>query len=243
MGEEPSRGIRPTPKSRILRISARTRQAIAIDVINSELKEGYLPRLNTKSGVYIGKAAVSENGQGRCHVLAINTLVKNIDIEIEPQELIPFEYHHFHEDRNDSDSGNNISIDRVVEIVKRLRLDHLSDEEMNHIIDLVEEFPDRFNLPSDHLEANPCITHKIPTIDNVPINTRQYRFPPVHKEEIERQVADKLEKGIITPSNSPYNSPLWIVLKKPDSKGNTRWRMVIDFRKKKLCKKQKFSFT
>ena len=33
------------------------------------------------------------------------------------------------------------------------------------------------------------------------------------------------------PSISPYNSPLWIVPKKPDSQGNKRWRLVIDYRK------------
>ena len=31
-------------------------------------------------------------------------------------------------------------------------------------------------------------------------------------------------------SESPYNSPLWVVPKKPDSQGNKRWRMVIDYR-------------
>lgn len=35
---------------------------------------------------------------------------------------------------------------------------------------------------------------------------------------------------MIRPSESPYNSPLWIVPKKADSKGNKRWRIVIDYR-------------
>ena len=38
-----------------------------------------------------------------------------------------------------------------------------------------------------------------------------------------------LESDIVRPSKSPYNSPLWIVPKKPDAQGNKRWRMVIDF--------------
>lgn len=32
-------------------------------------------------------------------------------------------------------------------------------------------------------------------------------------------------------SFSPYNFPVWVVPKKPDSQGNKRWRMVINFRK------------
>lgn len=52
----------------------------------------------------------------------------------------------------------------------------------------------------------------------------------VHKEEIDRQVSKLLKEEIIEPSTSPYNSPLWIVPKKPDSQGNKKWRMVIDYR-------------
>ena len=36
---------------------------------------------------------------------------------------------------------------------------------------------------------------------------------------------------MIKPSQSPYNTPVWNVPKKPDSKGNIKWRMVLDFRK------------
>jgi len=35
---------------------------------------------------------------------------------------------------------------------------------------------------------------------------------------------------VIKASISPYNSPAWIVSKKPDSEENKRWRMVIDYR-------------
>ncbi|XP_036150748.1 uncharacterized protein LOC118648534 [Monomorium pharaonis] len=61
-------------------------------------------------------------------------------------------------------------------------------------------------------------------------NTKQYRYPPIHKDEIDRQVGELLKNDVIKPSTSPYNSPLWIVPKKADSKGNKRWRLVIDFR-------------
>jgi len=67
-------------------------------------------------------------------------------------------------------------------------------------------------------------------MDEQPINTRQYRFPQIHKEEINRQI-ELLEGSIIKPSQSP----IWIVPKKEDSKGNKRKmvlqrRMVLDFR-------------
>ena len=52
----------------------------------------------------------------------------------------------------------------------------------------------------------------------------------MHKDEIKRQVNTLLETGMIKPSKSAYNIPVCIVPKKPDSKGNKLWRMVLDFR-------------
>lgn len=44
-----------------------------------------------------------------------------------------------------------------------------------------------------------------------------------------KQIQKLIELNIIKIYNSPYNSPLWIVPKKPDANGNLQWRMVIDF--------------
>ncbi|CAK1591460.1 unnamed protein product [Parnassius mnemosyne] len=40
-----------------------------------------------------------------------------------------------------------------------------------------------------------------------------------------------LSQGIIRPSESAWSSPIWIVPKKPDASGKTKWRLVVDFRK------------
>jgi len=42
---------------------------------------------------------------------------------------------------------------------------------------------------------------------------RQYSFPQIHKEEINRQIEELLEEGIVKPSQSSYNTSIWIVLK------------------------------
>ena len=68
------------------------------------------------------------------------------------------------------------------------------------------------------------------------IFSRQYRFPPVDKSEITKQVDKLLRNKIIKPPQSPYNTPVCIDSKKPDSKSNIKWRMVLDV--KKLNKKQ-----
>ncbi|CAB0043180.1 unnamed protein product [Trichogramma brassicae] len=55
--------------------------------------------------------------------------------------------------------------------------------------------------------------------------------PQLHKEVTSRRIIDKrLREGIIEPSASPMNSPIWIVPKKPGPDGTPKWRIVIDFR-------------
>lgn len=119
---------------------------------------------------------------------------------------------------------------RSLELFDNLRLNHLNAEEQDHVKGLINKTSDLFRLPGEPLKYTHIVAHKIATTDDKPINTKQYRFPPVHKDEINKQVADLIKNDIVSPSESPYNSPLWTVPKKPDSKGNKRWRMVIDFR-------------
>lgn len=124
----------------------------------------------------------------------------------------------------------NFPFDRAKSIKKLLRLEHLNNEEKASVEKIIEEHSDRFQLPEDRLNITSATKHSIPTTNEVPIHVKQYRFPPVHKIEIDKQVNELLNNDIIEYSTSPYNSPLWIVPKKPDSHGNKRWRMVIDYR-------------
>ncbi|KAL0128587.1 hypothetical protein PUN28_003742 [Cardiocondyla obscurior] len=111
-----------------------------------------------------------------------------------------------------------------------LRLDHVSVSEKENVTNLIKSSQDRFHIPGEMLTFTQVLQHQIPTTDDQPINTRQYRFPQKHKEEINKQVDELLKGKIIKPSQSPYNTPIWIVPKKNDSQGNKRWRMVLDFR-------------
>lgn len=58
-----------------------------------------------------------------------------------------------------------------------------------------------------------------------PINTRHYRYSPAQKDEIEKQVQEMLQSGVIAHSLSPYAAPV-LVVKKDGS-----WRFCVDFRR------------
>lgn len=51
------------------------------------------------------------------------------------------------------------------------------------------------------------------------------------KDELENQIDELLEQGILRPSESPYNSPIWVVPKKLDASNKKTYCMVVDYRK------------
>jgi len=84
---------------------------------------------------------------------------------------------------------------RLTEITELLRLEHLDTQEKKSVINLIPDSQDRFHIPGEKLRATHVLQHQILTTDNRSINTRQYRFPQIHKEEINKQVEELLEGG------------------------------------------------
>lgn len=94
------------------------------------------------------------------------------------------------------------------------------------IQDLLTAYADVFNDPKQ-LPPPRSYDHAIPLHpEAVPVNSRPYRYSPQHKTEIENQVKDLLDKGLIFHSHIPFASPVLLVKKKDGS-----WRFYVDYRK------------
>ena len=70
------------------------------------------------------------------------------------------------------------------------------------------------------------ITHSIDTGNAKPIKQRSYRTSPDQQDFIKNEIGEMLKKGIISPTSSPWASPVVIVPKK-----NGKKRFCVDFRK------------
>ena len=91
---------------------------------------------------------------------------------------------------------------------------------------LLTEYQDVFAEPKG-LPPERQYDHAIPILPHaIPVNCKPYRYSPLHKDEIERQVRELLAAGLITTSTSPYASPVLLVQKKDGS-----WRFCVDYRR------------
>jgi hypothetical protein len=89
------------------------------------------------------------------------------------------------------------------------------------LTDFTEVFSNSIKLPPIRSQV-----HQIKLYPNHGnINVRPYRYPHHQKEEIEKQVAELLEAGVVRPSMSSFSSPVILVKKKDNS-----WRMCVDYR-------------
>lgn len=115
--------------------------------------------------------------------------------------------------------GNDIWALAMVSLV-----DSTSPEISSAVGNLLTEFEDVFSKPSALPPPRPY-DHTIPLLpDTVPVNSRPYRYSPMHKDEIERQVKELLQSGLITHSTSPFASPVLLVQKRDGS-----WRFCVDY--------------
>lgn len=121
--------------------------------------------------------------------------------------------------------------ERAKYILPKLRTEHLNQEEFVNLTSLCEQYADVFYLEGEPLTFTNKIKHCIKTTDENPVYTKSYRYPHIHRQEVKDQIAKMLEQNIIRPSDSAWSSPIWVVPKKADASGKTKWRLVIDFRK------------
>jgi hypothetical protein len=95
-------------------------------------------------------------------------------------------------------AGNDVGVFAIVEVSDSPTLEPVPAA----VQDILQEFADVFEDPKV-LPPPRFHDHHIPLLPNsVPVNAKPYRYSPLHKYEIEKQVKALLQAGLIIPSTS-----------------------------------------
>lgn len=101
-------------------------------------------------------------------------------------------------------------------------------------IDLIMRYHDVVSKDKYDLGHASVIKHSIRMRDKEPVHVKQFRTPLYHEDFIYDYVDELLKRGAIEVSRSPYNSPIFCVVKKklPDAKPDdpVPLRVVLDYR-------------
>ena len=130
-------------------------------------------------------------------------------------------------------NGTDVSIDaldptprRIASLVmtKSHDFDHLPPR-WQEFHSFIESNADMFATSMSDIGHTKVAKHTIET-EGPPIYLPPYRVAQTHRVEIDKQIQEMLDGGIIRPSNSPYSAPIIMVNKKDGGS-----RMVVDYRK------------
>jgi hypothetical protein len=95
-------------------------------------------------------------------------------------------------------------------------------EDLQH---LIHQYKHLFQPPVGLPPPRAC-NHLIPLLPNAkPVAMMPYRYPPKLKDELEKQVANMLQQGIIQPSASSFSSLVLLVPKKDGG-----YQFCVDYR-------------
>jgi len=112
------------------------------------------------------------------------------------------------------------------EKIDKGKLAHLTQEQQNEILAILDKYPECF---SDFPDFCDVVQHEIHvTEDFKPKRFRACRVPESLKPEVEKQIQEMLQMGIIKRSKSEMASPIVCVLKGKDGKDGVR--LAIDYR-------------
>jgi hypothetical protein len=114
-------------------------------------------------------------------------------------------------------------LDELHKIGVPIKQDKLTYSQFAALTDFLYDNRDLFAQSIRDLPGTDIVTHTIDTTSEVPIRQRQFRHPPHLETEIDRQCKQLLDAGMIEHSDSPWNSPVFLIKKQ-----SGEYRFILD---------------
>ena len=108
---------------------------------------------------------------------------------------------------------------------QKVNLSHVSEAQRQKLQELLDKNNDLFAKNDCDLGRTHLVKAKIDTGDHSPIKQAPYRLPFSQRQMVQEHIDEMLKAGVISPSQSPWASPIVIVDKKDGSK-----RFCVDLR-------------
>lgn len=118
------------------------------------------------------------------------------------------------------------SVPEYLQVTVETSSQHLDNDKVKQLKELLNVNKHVFAKDKDDLGKTNLVYHKIDTGNAKPVKQAPRRLPLTRKEVAEQEVKRMLKAGVITPSKSPWASPI-VLVKKADSSV----RFCIDYRK------------
>ncbi len=85
-------------------------------------------------------------------------------------------------------------------------------------LQVLKQYRGALDLPGESLEVTQSAEHHINLKPNSnPLYIHAYKLPHSKRAVVQQLISEKLEQGVIKESNSPWDSPLFLVPKKDGS--------------------------
>lgn len=117
----------PLNKIAHIRLPARSNTLIALPIQDTDLKEGYLPRINVGPDVYLGKALVS-NEEGVVKCFAINSSAEEIEAHFSAPQLEEFTI--LTEKENSAKKTEQLDAERFARLLKSINVKTLMKKKL-----------------------------------------------------------------------------------------------------------------
>lgn len=158
----------------------------------------------------------------------INLITRRIEIT-KPDNRIHTIPLHFYYPREIRCEDNSVSVPQTLDY--NTHIAHLTHEEREALVSVLNQYSSIFHEQNSKLTCTTNVECRIRTTDDSPVYQKSYPYPVAYKKEVEDQISKLLHDGIIRPSRSAWNSPLWVVPKKHNHSGEQKFRLVVDYRK------------
>jgi len=188
-----------------------------------EVELATVPR-ETRGGLYIARVVVPH----KCTAVPVRVLNSSsravtlqkgsLAAELESVEVL--EVH----DQEGTDQRSDPTEEWAADLLNGVEAD-IGAENREELRSTLEEYSDCFSRSDFDVGRTSLVKHRIDTGDSRPVRQALRRQPLTYLPEIDRQLAEMEEQGIIEPSASPWASNLVVVKKKDGS-----LRMCVDYR-------------